>query len=192
MRVIELSDTEEAAAYCGKLHARWGAEVIRVEHPGRPSTDPGARGLPPRREASRLARRRHARGPRRARPAGRLGRPPRHRCLPLARRRASPARARRHRLARHAGQHHLVRTLRSVPRPRGDSRHAARHRRPHLPQRRSRPRPADDPRQLPLLPGGHLRLCRVARRLPARPRRRRGPQHRSRRPRGALGPPPVH
>ena len=31
MRVLELSDREEAAAFCGKLFARWGAEVIRVE-----------------------------------------------------------------------------------------------------------------------------------------------------------------
>ena len=31
MRVLELSERDEAAAYCGKLYARWGAEVIRVE-----------------------------------------------------------------------------------------------------------------------------------------------------------------
>ncbi len=36
MRVLELSEREEAAAFCGKLFARWGAEVIRVEPPGRP------------------------------------------------------------------------------------------------------------------------------------------------------------
>jgi crotonobetainyl-CoA:carnitine CoA-transferase CaiB-like acyl-CoA transferase len=36
MRVIELSDREEAAAYAGKLFARWGAEVVRVESPRRP------------------------------------------------------------------------------------------------------------------------------------------------------------
>ena len=35
MRVLELSDREEAAAFCGKLFARWGAEVIRVESPDR-------------------------------------------------------------------------------------------------------------------------------------------------------------
>ena len=35
MRVIELSDREDAAAYAGKLFARWGAEVIKVESPGR-------------------------------------------------------------------------------------------------------------------------------------------------------------
>ena len=35
MRVLELSDREEAAAFCGKLLARWGAEVIKVERPGR-------------------------------------------------------------------------------------------------------------------------------------------------------------
>ena len=37
MRVLELSDRDEAAAYCGKLYARWGAEVIRVESPDRPA-----------------------------------------------------------------------------------------------------------------------------------------------------------
>ena len=31
MRVIELSDREEGAAYAGKLFARWGAEVIKIE-----------------------------------------------------------------------------------------------------------------------------------------------------------------
>jgi crotonobetainyl-CoA:carnitine CoA-transferase CaiB-like acyl-CoA transferase len=36
MRVLELSERDEAAAYCGKLYARWGAEVIRVEPPDRP------------------------------------------------------------------------------------------------------------------------------------------------------------
>ncbi len=35
MRVLELSDTEGAAAYAGKLFARWGGEVIRVESPQR-------------------------------------------------------------------------------------------------------------------------------------------------------------
>ena len=35
MRVIELSDREEAAAYAAKLFARWGAEVIKVESPHR-------------------------------------------------------------------------------------------------------------------------------------------------------------
>ena len=37
MRVLELSDDEEAAAYCGKLLARWGADVVRVESPDRAS-----------------------------------------------------------------------------------------------------------------------------------------------------------
>lgn len=37
MRVLELSERDEAAAYCGKLYARWGAEVIRVELPDRPA-----------------------------------------------------------------------------------------------------------------------------------------------------------
>ena len=31
MRVLELSDKEESAAYAGKLFSRWGAEVIKVE-----------------------------------------------------------------------------------------------------------------------------------------------------------------
>ena len=35
MRVVELSDREDAAAYAGKLFARWGAEVIKVESPDR-------------------------------------------------------------------------------------------------------------------------------------------------------------
>ncbi|MGE3960050.1 MAG: CoA transferase [Dehalococcoidia bacterium] len=35
MRVIELSDREDAAAYAGKLFARWGAEVVRAESPRR-------------------------------------------------------------------------------------------------------------------------------------------------------------
>jgi crotonobetainyl-CoA:carnitine CoA-transferase CaiB-like acyl-CoA transferase len=35
IRVLELSDVEESAAYCGKLFARWGAEVVKVERPGR-------------------------------------------------------------------------------------------------------------------------------------------------------------
>ncbi|MEZ4501106.1 MAG: CoA transferase [Dehalococcoidia bacterium] len=34
-RVIEVSDREESAAFAGKLFARWGAEVIKVEHPER-------------------------------------------------------------------------------------------------------------------------------------------------------------
>ena len=37
MRVLEISDCEEAAAYCAKLLARWGSEVVRVEPPGRPA-----------------------------------------------------------------------------------------------------------------------------------------------------------
>ena len=41
-RVLELSDREESAAYCGKLFARWGAEVIRVERPSRPAPDRAA------------------------------------------------------------------------------------------------------------------------------------------------------
>jgi crotonobetainyl-CoA:carnitine CoA-transferase CaiB-like acyl-CoA transferase len=35
MRVIEISDREEAAAYAGKLLSRWGAEVVKVESPDR-------------------------------------------------------------------------------------------------------------------------------------------------------------
>jgi len=35
LRVLEISDVEAAAAYCGKLFRRGGAEVIRVESPGR-------------------------------------------------------------------------------------------------------------------------------------------------------------
>ena len=35
MRVLELSDVEGAAAYAGKLFARWGSEVIRVESSAR-------------------------------------------------------------------------------------------------------------------------------------------------------------
>jgi crotonobetainyl-CoA:carnitine CoA-transferase CaiB-like acyl-CoA transferase len=35
MRVVEISDREEAAAYAAKLFARWGAEVIKVESPDR-------------------------------------------------------------------------------------------------------------------------------------------------------------
>jgi crotonobetainyl-CoA:carnitine CoA-transferase CaiB-like acyl-CoA transferase len=35
MRVLEISDKEEAAAFAGKLFARWGAEVIKVESPQR-------------------------------------------------------------------------------------------------------------------------------------------------------------
>jgi crotonobetainyl-CoA:carnitine CoA-transferase CaiB-like acyl-CoA transferase len=37
MRVLELSDTEGAAAFCGKVFVRNGVEVIRVERPDRPS-----------------------------------------------------------------------------------------------------------------------------------------------------------
>ncbi|MCA9851550.1 MAG: CoA transferase, partial [Dehalococcoidia bacterium] len=40
MRVIELSDREDAAAYAGKLFARWGAEVIKVESPVRAPAAP--------------------------------------------------------------------------------------------------------------------------------------------------------
>ena len=39
MRVIELSDREEAAAFAGKLFARWGAEVVKVEAPDRLAPD---------------------------------------------------------------------------------------------------------------------------------------------------------
>ncbi len=35
MRVLEISDTEEAASFAGHLFARWGAEVLRVESPSR-------------------------------------------------------------------------------------------------------------------------------------------------------------
>lgn len=35
MRILELSDKEESAAYAGKLFRRWGAEVIKVERPNR-------------------------------------------------------------------------------------------------------------------------------------------------------------
>jgi len=35
MRVLELSDEEAGAGYAGKLFARWGSEVIRVESPHR-------------------------------------------------------------------------------------------------------------------------------------------------------------
>jgi crotonobetainyl-CoA:carnitine CoA-transferase CaiB-like acyl-CoA transferase len=35
MRVLELSNSEGAAAYAGKLFQRWGAEVIKIERPGR-------------------------------------------------------------------------------------------------------------------------------------------------------------
>ncbi|MDA1061710.1 MAG: CoA transferase, partial [Chloroflexi bacterium] len=34
MRVLEVSE-DVAGRYCGKLLARWGAEVIRVEPPAR-------------------------------------------------------------------------------------------------------------------------------------------------------------
>ena len=36
LRILELGD-DTAAAFCGKLFARWGAEVIRVEPPGTPA-----------------------------------------------------------------------------------------------------------------------------------------------------------
>lgn len=42
MRVLELSDREEAAAYAAHLFRRWGAEVIKVESPGRPACLPAA------------------------------------------------------------------------------------------------------------------------------------------------------
>ena len=35
MRVLEISDTDQAAAWAGKWFARWGAEVIRVTSPSR-------------------------------------------------------------------------------------------------------------------------------------------------------------
>jgi len=35
MRVVEISDNENAAAYAGKIFARWGAEVIKIETPHR-------------------------------------------------------------------------------------------------------------------------------------------------------------
>jgi len=35
MRVLEISDSEGAAAFAGKLFQRWGAEVIRIESDGR-------------------------------------------------------------------------------------------------------------------------------------------------------------
>ncbi len=37
MRVLEISDVDQAAAWAGKWFARWGAEVIRVSAPGRAS-----------------------------------------------------------------------------------------------------------------------------------------------------------
>src|SRR5690606_31714008 len=46
MRLLEISDTEEAAAFAGHLFARWGArlggEVIRVEAPSRVPSRPAA------------------------------------------------------------------------------------------------------------------------------------------------------
>jgi crotonobetainyl-CoA:carnitine CoA-transferase CaiB-like acyl-CoA transferase len=42
IRVVELSDREEAAAYCAKLLARWGAEVIKVERPDREAPERAA------------------------------------------------------------------------------------------------------------------------------------------------------
>jgi crotonobetainyl-CoA:carnitine CoA-transferase CaiB-like acyl-CoA transferase len=35
MRVVEISDREEAAAYAAKLFARWGSEVVKIESPNR-------------------------------------------------------------------------------------------------------------------------------------------------------------
>ncbi len=42
MRVLELSDREEAAAFAAKLFRRWGAEVIKVESPLRAPPSPAA------------------------------------------------------------------------------------------------------------------------------------------------------
>ena len=36
MRVVEISDREEAAAYAAKLFVRWGSDVVKVESPNRP------------------------------------------------------------------------------------------------------------------------------------------------------------
>ena len=42
MRILEISDHEGAAAYCGKLFRRWGHEVVRVESPDRAAPDEAA------------------------------------------------------------------------------------------------------------------------------------------------------
>lgn len=42
MRVLELSDREDAAAFAAKLFRRWGAEVIKVESPERAAPRPAA------------------------------------------------------------------------------------------------------------------------------------------------------
>jgi len=42
VRVLELSDREEAAAFAAKLFRRWGAEVIKLESPGRAAPPPAA------------------------------------------------------------------------------------------------------------------------------------------------------
>jgi len=39
-RVIELSSRDESAAFAGKLFARWGAEVVKLERPDRESSRP--------------------------------------------------------------------------------------------------------------------------------------------------------
>src|SRR5690606_23170359 len=40
MRILEVSDGEGAAAFCAKLCARWGHEVIKVESPEREPPKP--------------------------------------------------------------------------------------------------------------------------------------------------------
>lgn len=42
MRILEISDHEGAAAYCGKLFLRWGHDVTRVESPGREAPEAAA------------------------------------------------------------------------------------------------------------------------------------------------------
>jgi len=42
VRILEVSDSYGAAAYCGKLFRRWGHEVIRVESPGLDHADTAA------------------------------------------------------------------------------------------------------------------------------------------------------
>jgi len=42
VRVLELSDREDAAAFAAKLFRRWGAEVIKVESPERAASRPAA------------------------------------------------------------------------------------------------------------------------------------------------------
>lgn len=42
MRILEISDQEGAAAYCGKLFARWGHHVTRLESPGRDAPEAAA------------------------------------------------------------------------------------------------------------------------------------------------------